>query len=244
MAPHSDKAEFRLLLVEDDPDLMPHLTQLMKERLHRPMIDSAMSVAEAMLTVEHSRQSEMSYHVALLDVRLPAEDGGNPETDFSVCDVLRHDRVPVVHISAYPDDPAIIKHMVETGGEDLLSPAHPHLVKKTASAGWASKLLDFLIAYEKEVLGKPIGQGIAKRIGRLLGAATVSASSRGSARYGHGDAEAHCGTPTMTRLKDDIISHWAILDKSTRDLVRNTFTVVEVDKETDTVRKLLLMPQV
>lgn len=238
MTAHIDKAEFRILLVEDDPHALQQMKALLLEVLQRPVIDTAMTVEDGTALVERSRREGWAYHVALLDIKLPLTEGANPESDFTICASLGRLGVPIVHFTAYAGSHDIQEHMDEVHSRERFGDVPVVLIEKTAGSKWADRLLELLAPFERKI----ISRSIRERVEELIGPTDPGSGGPRYVRTHAVGAEERCGTHAMIQLFEDIKSNWRLLDEDARNAVKRAFAIVVVDENRQTVTSLSLLP--
>ena len=106
-----DEERVRILLVEDDPDDVYVMRNLLGDRWHGPFE----LVNVELLSAAIERCQEEKFDVVLLDLGLP--DSNGLETFFSI--YAHAGEVPIVVLSGYNDERAAIK-AVQSGAQDYL----------------------------------------------------------------------------------------------------------------------------
>src|SRR5262245_10503066 len=107
-----------VLLVEDEPDVLNDLREILRKKFPRIWVDTATSVWQATFRIRQAEAHGIRYHLALLDFKLPEKQGMQDEVDTTVCGLLRGLQVPILHFTAYRDDPVIKEHMKEFHGQE------------------------------------------------------------------------------------------------------------------------------
>jgi len=196
-----------------------------------------MSVKEGKAVIRRAGIEKAPFHLGLLDFRLPPSKGMQDEVDTSVCSQLRGLKVPIIHFSAWTDDPVIKKHMQEIHPKDTLVDARVVLVKKTATTEWIEKIVELINPYYESIVSNRVSVSLRRVLGDT-GGEDVS----GSAVSRIAMEPVGSGTYAMINLKKDIVDFWTFLSKDVKTQVRNAFEVVDLD---DPPKKLsLFRPQV
>lgn len=228
----------RVLLVEDDPDVVEDIQQILESKLRRSRVVTAMSVNEANSVIRRAGIEKAPFHLGLLDFRLPPSKGMQDEVDTSVCSQLRGLKVPIIHFSAWTDDPVIKKHMQEIHPKDTLVDARVVLVKKTATAEWIERIVELINPYYESIVSNRVSVSLRRVLGDAVGGEDVS----GSAVPRIAMEPVGSGTYAMINLRKDIVDFWTFLSKDVKTQVRNAFEVVDLDGP---LKKLsLFRPQV
>jgi hypothetical protein len=133
----------RALVVEDNVPTSQAIRLELEVRFPGVIVDIAHTVADAMMLLESSLTSEATYHLAVIDFKLPPNKlGEHPESDFSIARQfsIRSPETILVHVTAYADDPEIksyLKHQTEMNEAGRL------FVPKQGD--WVKEMLDQVI---------------------------------------------------------------------------------------------------
>lgn len=202
---------FRILLVEDILNTLEELRGLLREVFPDALIEIASTVAEGRDKIRTAAANSQSFDIAVLDFKLPAYKGLNPEIDESLCQEIKSGmpETLVIHITAFHEDSAVIKHIARhhTGK----SGPRAELIQKNDY--WAEKLLSEIKAYliERQLYSLFEKQAEATEIRKVL-------SSSGSL------------THMLAALSRDIAAYWHDLDDATKARIREYFETTE-DKQ-------------
>jgi response regulator RpfG family c-di-GMP phosphodiesterase len=202
------KAMFHILLVEDILNTLEMLRELLKEEFPNALIETAQTVYEGRDKIRSAILKNRPFSIAILDFKVPEDQGHNPEVDEKLCKEISS-RMPetlVIHITAFDDDPVVIKHIARyhTG---VNAPRVGRLIQKNAD--WSKKLLGEIKSYLVE-----------RQMNELFGPkAMVPARNLESGQIGGGL------TQPLAALIRDIVTYWDALDDETKERVRGRFSV-------------------
>jgi len=198
---------FHILIVEDILNTLEALRDLLQEEFPNALIETAPTVAEGKEKIRVAMAKNQPFNIAILDFKLPAHKGHNPEVDESLCQEIRSvmPETLVIHITAFHEDPAVARHITKyhTG----VNAPRVGLIQKNAR--WPEKLLGEMKSYS-----------IEEQMNALFGPkAIASARSLESGRIGAGL------TQTLAKLIRDIATYWNDLDDETKEKVRDRFSI-------------------
>jgi len=217
---------FRILLVEDDPDVAKHLGNVIENRYPRVAMDRAEAVDTAMNLIGRRLHERTIYDLAILDLKLPSTQGENPEVDTRVCAYLRQKLIPIIHVTAFPTDPLIRDHMAKEHAKDKLLGQQMTLVRKTVGPTWGKEIIGLMKGYYEDRISLRLRESLSRVFGSIP--PNVSGSRRG---LGGGDGFLVCGTHALIQIEDDIRDTWSILSEEVRKEIRSIYaTVVEDDQ--------------
>ena len=142
---------FRLLVVEDQEEVLQQLIKLLLEALRGSIVDGAATVDDALARIDAALLAGVSYDLAILDFKLPQRLGEVEDVNESVCARLAEAMPAAIisHITAYAEDASILKHLarVHTAGRPqgfflnkLSTGFHDALVGKTREALYGSSI--------------------------------------------------------------------------------------------------------
>lgn len=117
----------KVLLVEDSRETLDQLQQCLTSQSRQWEVATALSQDEACSLIEKARRRQLPYDMVVLDLGLPHREGGPLESNERIFQHLRksgHESV-VVHISAYPDSPLLMKSVLS---ETMRSPIGPRSI--------------------------------------------------------------------------------------------------------------------
>ena len=203
--------DFRTLVVEDQPQVLESLCNILSTKHPQMKVDRALTVREAMCNIDQHVHMKIPYELALLDFLLPQDRGDQPETDVTICERLKTLRVPIIHYTASPEDEKIRRHMLEVHPDDELSGAPVRLVKKTMTTEWVDQLLRYVTRHYHRRVNEMM-------VDRLRDCRNVAIPQ-----------QSMCGAPFVIRLHQDIMNHWDMLLENTKAAIRNVFEVVDLD---------------
>lgn len=201
---------FRILLVEDNEDTLKELADYLSEALHRPQIDGAMDVKQAMERIGGTNL----YDAVILDFKLPATLGENPEIDESVCKEIEaqmHSAF-IAHISSFADDGKVQEHLRKIHAERV---GNRVIFIPKSDETWPERLLEELKAFL-------FGTRIEARISNLF--RDDSPPGLDGSRH-HQFTPARNVTHDLAALVRDIAEHWDDLDNGLRSRARKFFRV-------------------
>lgn len=206
---------FRILVVEDNRGTLEQLHELLSEEFPTGSIEIAEDVESGIKRFREAAQTG-GFDAVVLDFKLPVTTGENPEVDSTIChEIVRilPDTL-VIHITAYPDDAAIEKHLKE---------AHLKLREIGPKVVFLSKLeLDWSLQLVKRLRSFLYGRRIEQQFDQLFSFAPPGeTTSRFRPRYSGGV------THPVAALSRDIIAHWDELDESLRLKLQRYMNVVE-----------------
>jgi CheY-like chemotaxis protein len=146
----------RLLVVEDDSVAREQLRLLLDEKFPKLEMHMVTTQEQAISSVRRAALEGRNYDLALLDMNLSSHPGEVPEGNQDVYRELRdkmHDAV-VIHTTAYPDDPGLMKLILEEAQRPPLDPRSVFLSKLNAE--WPSELVKFVSSVDKRRQSKEI----------------------------------------------------------------------------------------
>jgi CheY-like chemotaxis protein len=220
---------FRILIVDDDEDLLDDLKHSFDDKFPGSSIETAMTVNDGHRLIREAVNSRWPYHAAVLDFKLPRDKGLNEEVDESLCHEIRQTRqnTLVAHITSYVHDPQIIDHLRNSHSER--TDPWPMIIDKTEDR-WIPHLLKKMKAYL-------YSNRIEARMDKLFGSYTKTASA-GTPSLGRGGPD-NDGSITMelATLCREIATYWEDLDEELQSRIEHTF---DVDTKSDPIRISLL----
>jgi CheY-like chemotaxis protein len=199
---------FRILLVEDILNTLDELRELLKEAFSDVLVETASTVEEGLDKIKVAEGRNQPFDVAILDFKLPAHKGLNPETDETLCIEIKS-RMPgtlVIHITAFHEDVAVAKHI--TRHHTGKNTPRVELIQK--SAYWPEKLLSATKSYL-----------IEQRLGALF-ERQIGGSEARKAMSGAGSL-----THQLAALSRDIATYWRDIDEPTKKEIRDNFEITE-----------------
>ena len=205
---------FRILLVEDILITLEVLRGLLHEVFPDALIETASTVVEGQDKIRTAAMSNQPFDICILDFKLSAQKGLNPEIDESLCQEIKF-RMPgtlVMHITAFLDDPAVIKHKAQhhTGKND------PRVEVIEKNHDWPQKLLS-------EIKGYLIERQLKRLVEKQVETAETHKSSR----------NAGSSTQMLATLSRNIVAYWHDLDDATKAKIRDHF---ETNEDQEQVR--------
>jgi DNA-binding NarL/FixJ family response regulator len=201
---------FRILLVEDQPNTLEELRSLLLEVFPNSLVATAETVAAGLQIINAA--APLPFEVAILDFKLPAHSGENPEVDQSLCLALQ-ETMPetlVIHITAFHEDPLVLSHIAHYHASPKMPPGE--LLHKTD--GYSDKLVKQLRAYL-------YGGQINRQMDELFG---KHASAGLGAQRQNNLGRTHL-THALAALCRAITTYWPYLDDATRTRVDHYFHV-------------------
>ena len=206
----------RFLIIEDVPETREQLEKLFANDFPGAVIDTAETVTEALRLIEQSAAQKRPYDIAVQDFKLPLEKGYHPEVDVSTCDLIRKATPTtfIVHITAWPNDPAVLMHLTEAHLD--LGPPSACLISKL-DADWAEKLMLKAKAY---LYGTRIEQQMARLFGPTYAREVPKKWPMQLVPVSKGSV-----THELAALQRDIEAHWHDLDARLQQRVSEFFYV-------------------
>jgi len=189
-------------------------------------VDTAENVVTGIGKFREAYEARASYDAVVLDFKLPTTPGENPEVDSTICQEIVRTRPDtlVVHITAYPLDNEIEKHLQAVHLEQI----GPRVV-------FLSKLdLDWSEQLVKRLRSFLYGRRIEQQFDQLFVAPAGEAGARFRPRYAGGI------THPLAALSRDIIAHWEEIDEALQRKIKRQMYVV---KTPDGIRVSLLEPE-
>lgn len=209
---------FNILIVEDISSTSEQIRKLIAEEIPEARTDCAGTVPEGLAFLR--KNAIRPYDAIILDFRLPMAPGEHDEVDESVCyeaRMLMPDAL-VIHITAFGDDPLIIRHLDE--------------VHETQFGNKAIRLwkLDTDIAEQlmKQLKPELYGQRVLDHLHKLfnLRARTRSAKDKRN-RFARGIRTGRSRTHELGSITREIASYWHGLNSEVKDQVTQIFSVKE-----------------
>jgi DNA-binding NarL/FixJ family response regulator len=196
-----------LLLIEDDEFTLPTLVDMFREEWPDVQIDAAPTVEAGLALIHAASDKQMAYDVAILDFKLPAQQGLNAEIDVKVCHAIvnRSPRTPIVHITGFAEDPIVIDHIAR------IHPTHAArgLLISKREVNWVIKLVE--------------------KTREAVYAARVEAAYDQLFNEGSGASRTASLGVRLRHLCDDVSTCWVYLDERLRDKLRTHLHVDDTD---------------
>ncbi len=111
---------YRVLVVEDIPDVQEGMIAALVEIYQEWTVDAASSVSEAMKMIDQSVEEDLPYDVAILDFHLPEQVGHNPQPSLHLTRYAL-EKLPealVIEITAFAGDPLLQKDLLNPNLQD------------------------------------------------------------------------------------------------------------------------------
>lgn len=205
---------FSILIVEDVDNTLEELSVLLKETFPGSLIETATNVKDGSGKIGLAVDNNKAFDVAILDFKLPASRGENPEIDESLCKEIK-DKIPetlVIHITAYLKDEKVTKHVAEFhAGKNA---PRVELVEKTVY--WPEKLLAEMRSYL-------YSSHVNSKLTSLFDGKPFSQDAKARKLEGTRGSRTH----ELAALSREIRAYWDDLDVATKSRVRRFFTVIE-----------------
>ena len=196
---------FNLLLVEDQPLTLVALTMLLGKYFPDANIEAAPCENQARDILRRYQKYGLQFDVAVLDLMLPAERGGNPEPSTLCADIRPlQPGAFVVHITAYRKGQAAQIHYEQYHPVD-----RPGITIEKTESNWEDLLLRKLASFRVE---RQLDQFSPPQPGGGALACPVGGGSR---------------TATMAQLTNDIRTYWKLLDTGLKDRIKGNFDIDE-----------------
>jgi len=214
---------FRILVVEDQLDVLNDLQRILIGRFPLSQVDTAATIAEAKAAIRRQDAGGWSYDLAILDFKLPPQKGKHVKVDTSMCELLRDRGIRIVHITAYAEDTVIKTHIEYDRECHTLTESPVLLVVKTATQTWIEELLSRIDPFFRAVATKRVKDQFA----RVLSAAgPKDAADERVARLATAQRSA---TYAIIDLHTLIVELWQFLSPELKAKIENTFAVVDLD---------------
>ena len=222
---------FRALIVEDIETTCAQLKLFLQESFQNPndrsaiSIDTAATVSEGRRLIEKAFDDGNAYDAVILDSNLPKEWGSTPEVDESLCLCVRQltPTTLVAHITAYSNDQEVHNHLTRVHLEQL----NVGVVLSKIDINYPTKLVkilkSFLYGLQLEGLRSALFQDEGAPA-RALRGRTPSGRSL---------------THELASLRRLITSHWYDFDDTLRAKLKQVFTILEVEDDSNPVRVCL-----
>lgn len=207
---------FNILIADDDEPTRQQLEKYLADILPGVAIETAGAVDPAIQCVEMAYSRGAPFDAAILDFKLPIDQGGNPEPDHTICDRI-HELMPetfVVHITAFGDDPEVLKHILESH-RSRYDPWGDYVPKNKSD--YAQRLGTIL---KNWLYGKPIEDAMDMLFGRVAERAAFPSAPMDMRRGGS-------LTHELAALTRNIESHWNDLDDRLKKRIAQVFHVNE-----------------
>lgn len=203
---------FRILLVEDILRALEELRELLQEAFPNALLETASTVEEGQNKIKAAAENNQPFDIAILDFKLPADQGLNPEIDESLCQEIkiRMREALIIHITAFHEDFAVTKHI-----------ARYHAGKNDPSAELIQKSND----WPRKLLGRIKVHLIGRQFDDLFGRQTGAVETR-KATSGAGSS-----THSLAALSRDIVAYWRDLDDATKARIREHFETTEDEQQ-------------
>ena len=203
---------FRILLVEDVLRTLEELRELLQDVFPNASLETASTVADGQNKIWTAATNNQPFDIAILDFKLPAHKGLNPEIDESLCQEIKS-KMPktlVIHITAFHEDSAVTTHIAKhhTGK----NAPRVELIQKNDD--WPEKLLSEIKAYL-----------IERQLDSLFDGQTDATEARKVVR------SSGSLTHALAALSRDIANHWHDLDDATRARIREYFETTEDEQQ-------------
>jgi CheY-like chemotaxis protein len=203
---------FRILIVEDVLHTLEELCSVLQEEFPTALVEMASTVEEGSKKIAIAASSNQPFDFAILDFNLPARKGENPEINESLCREIKS-KMPetlVMHITAFHEDPAVIKHIA-------LHHARPNtpraeIINKTDNTGKTGSWVDKLLS---EIKTNLIDRQLVNLFGRQADMNDFRADKK------HGGSLTH----KLATLGRDITAYWHDLDDPIKTKIQEYFDV-------------------
>lgn len=210
---------FRVLIVEDELDVLNDLNHILTNTFPRVQITVAENVRAARELIDRMDAEHIDFDLAILDFKLPADEGMNVVIDDSLCKRLRPSGVPIVHITAWVDD-AIIQHLKDDTAYHTLHEGPVVAIQKTITPEWIKELVEKVKPYFEEI----VSEQVVTQLHKLFG---DPSDRRG--RYLRDTSQMQSATYALSDLQRAIRDLWTFLTPEVKDEIRSVFQVVELD---------------
>ena len=206
---------FRIFLAEDEDLFAQQLILLLRRAMPLARIERARTVSKGRKLIETAFRSGELYDLAILDFKLPANLGENPEVDEFLCRTLTHGMPSAVigHITSFRGDKLVVEHVDR---------AHPPnrargFVLDKLDADFGTKLVN-------ETRQALYSQAVEAGIRDLL----FPERADSSPESGNRDVRTSGGSSTQHMdLMLDIIEAWPHLSEAAKSVAKRYFEVDE-----------------
>jgi len=195
----------RIILLEDTPDELRQIADLLREAFRGVDLETASTSKEASERLDRARQTGKTFDVAVLDMKVPADTDRPADFDLALC-VHARDTFPeivLIRYTAYAGDKAVRDQGGRYLGYDRIVDKigeGPSVLVEAIRQGYSDKLLD--------------------RTRMVLGAAFKPSAA--------GFAAMRCGTLEVNALIQDIASDFGLLDSQRQAEIQSYVTVDKV----------------
>jgi len=210
---------YNFLIVEDNPSTLDSLKRRLTKEFPGSRIDAGETINGGLKLIDETCISRRFYNAIILDFRLPKDIGLKDEVDESLC-LMASQKMPetvVAHITAYPDDPDINKHLQEH--HMAFKNASGIIIHKKGSE-WPGKLIFKLNAY---FYGNPIKEQMNNLFGNVS-RSSMPTDYRSRTKY-TSDISRGSITTELNMLTMDIIEYWQYLDDKLKNRIKMHFTI-------------------
>jgi len=217
---------FKILIVEDEPLTSEALKRFITREIDDVHADVALNVPEAKAHIEAAQDNDEPYHVVVLDMMLPSENGLTATLDETVCGMLKRTmpHTLVAHITAFLEHEKVQNHLESFHGPsqiDLsfsLSKDEDDPEKGAYSAQLISNLKPFLYGLRIEDQLNDLFNG-----GGVVGYSVNRAWRK--------DLTDRSKTHELAALTRNISTDWDYLSEGLKTRIRDIFKVVVKDGE-------------
>ena len=192
---------FKIFLLEDEPALRNDLREIIEAKLPGAVVFAAGTIEEGLETLRH----ETGFVVGVVDVRLPAKSGLNPEAHPEVANRLRELHVPAVFITSYRQSPDVLEYLRNRSLVD----APAVVIEKNLNPG---KMTSELIAHVRPLFNRHASDRVEACVKKLFGLSVHASGPRS-------------GTAALIAAQRTIAAYWPYLNEPSKQLVRQWFVV-------------------
>jgi len=215
---------FSILIVEDDVNTNTALRDRLERVLNGAQVDAVESVDDAIQHLETAQRNQEPYDAVVLDVNLPRAIGESAEMDQTLCGIIRTlmpRNTIIAHVSAFLDDPTVIRHM-KTQHDEQLDRAF-RLSKREPK--WTMVLESKLKCF---LYGAQISQQMDQLFGEEGAPSSTHRNRLGRVQSGMDRSVTH----KLSGLSRAIETYWNDLDDSLKARIERTFEVTKKDNRT------------
>jgi|GEM_PF-1877576 CheY-like chemotaxis protein len=200
--PQQQRILFRILLVEDKLELRETLQILIESTFPASAVYEVGTVQDALGALK----TGPGFALGILDIKVPARAGLQPEADPRIAERLRELGVPSVCITGFRESEDVRQYLQD---RSLVDPPVA-VIPKRVTDDWVDQLLDELRCWFVRKASRHVTSALDSSLGPNSG--TTGTRS---------------GTASLLSLQQEILEHWPYLDVEVRKHVRRMFLTTE-----------------
>jgi CheY-like chemotaxis protein len=218
-----------MLIVEDVRDTLELICEYLEDAYPGAQLHPAESVRDAFKCINEIKERGERFKITVLDFALPQTPGDQPDVETELPRAVQRAMTwdgAVFHITAYPEDPRIVRYMQE----QLRNPrsARLYLISKLED-NWTKTLYETI----HTILA---GNRIEEQMDRLFPSRNQGQGDSSRGRYG--PSLVTDPTHDLAALCRDAADNWKGLDSDLQDRIRGVLHVDESDPQQVTVGTL------